>query len=112
MPKDRDDPLAKQNIKDRFYGQEDPVAEKMLRRQAALAKLTPPEDKTIMSLWLGGVEDEIDEADIRDVFYSFGELAGIRLVRKQHGAFVEYTTREGAEEAAKTLTNNLNIKGR
>ncbi|UIZ29759.1 hypothetical protein KXD40_003076 [Peronospora effusa] len=30
MPHDKDDPLAKQNIKDRFYGKKDPVAMKML----------------------------------------------------------------------------------
>ena len=31
-PSDPDDPLAKQNIKDRYYGVNDPVAEKMLKR--------------------------------------------------------------------------------
>ncbi|CAI5744198.1 unnamed protein product [Peronospora destructor] len=30
MPREKDDPLAKQNIKDRFYGKKDPVAMKML----------------------------------------------------------------------------------
>ncbi|CAI5737076.1 unnamed protein product [Hyaloperonospora brassicae] len=30
MPRDKDDPLAKQNIKDRYYGKNDPVAAKML----------------------------------------------------------------------------------
>ncbi|RLN50124.1 hypothetical protein BBJ28_00003906 [Nothophytophthora sp. Chile5] len=30
MPRDKDDPLAKQNIKDRFYGKNDPVAQKMM----------------------------------------------------------------------------------
>ncbi|KAE9138289.1 hypothetical protein PF007_g1466 [Phytophthora fragariae] len=33
MPRDKDDPLAKQNIKDRFYGKNDPVAAKMLGGQ-------------------------------------------------------------------------------
>eukprot|EP01029_Cantina_marsupialis_P031583 TRINITY_DN9144_c0_g1_i1.p1 TRINITY_DN9144_c0_g1~~TRINITY_DN9144_c0_g1_i1.p1 ORF type:complete len:411 (+),score=133.86 TRINITY_DN9144_c0_g1_i1:46-1278(+) len=33
MPKAKSDPLANQNIKDRFYGKDDPVAEKILRRQ-------------------------------------------------------------------------------
>ncbi|KAF4322102.1 hypothetical protein BBO99_00001203 [Phytophthora kernoviae] len=33
MPRDKDDPLAKQNIKDRFYGKNDPVAMKMLGGQ-------------------------------------------------------------------------------
>ncbi|KAG3120044.1 hypothetical protein PI124_g475 [Phytophthora idaei] len=33
MPRDKDDPLGKQNIKDRFYGKNDPVATKMLGGQ-------------------------------------------------------------------------------
>lgn len=32
MPTDPNNPLAKQNIKDRYYGSSDPVAEKMLKR--------------------------------------------------------------------------------
>ena len=31
-PTDPDDPLSKQNIKDRYYGQNDPVAEKIMNR--------------------------------------------------------------------------------
>ena len=111
IPTARDDPLANQNIKDRFYGQEDPVAEKILRKSSTLSVLHPPEDKTIMSLWIGGLNDTIHEEDIRDVFYSFGEISSVRLVRRQQIAFVEYTTREAAEEAAKTLHNTLSIKG-
>jgi pre-mRNA-splicing factor RBM22/SLT11 len=33
MPRDKSDPLAKQNITDRFYGKNDPVAQKMLKNQ-------------------------------------------------------------------------------
>ncbi len=37
--------LAEQNIKDRYYGINDPVANKMLRRAGDMPKLEPPEDK-------------------------------------------------------------------
>ncbi|TMW62883.1 hypothetical protein Poli38472_005501 [Pythium oligandrum] len=33
MPRDKSDPMAKQNIQDRFYGKDDPVAKKMLNTQ-------------------------------------------------------------------------------
>lgn len=33
MPRDKDDPLARQNIKDRYFGKNDPVANKMLGGQ-------------------------------------------------------------------------------
>lgn len=36
--------LANQNMKDRYYGVNDPVANKMLRRVDEMGKLTPPED--------------------------------------------------------------------
>lgn len=35
MPTDPNDPLAKQNIKDRYYGVNDPVAEKIMKRAAS-----------------------------------------------------------------------------
>ena len=39
-----------QNIKDRYYGVDDPVAEKLLKRAADMPKLTPPADKTITTV--------------------------------------------------------------
>jgi pre-mRNA-splicing factor RBM22/SLT11 len=42
--------LADQNIKDRYYGINDPVANKMLRKLGEAPKLEPPEDQSIMTL--------------------------------------------------------------
>lgn len=42
--------LAHQNIKDRYYGVNDPVARKMMNRADQMPKLTPPEDTTITTL--------------------------------------------------------------
>lgn len=61
MPTNKDDPLAHQNIRDRFYGQEDPVAAKMLAKQDQLPALAPPEDEGITSLWLGNMSPEITQ---------------------------------------------------
>lgn len=61
MPTDKADPLSHQNIRDRFYGQEDPVAAKMLARQDQLPKLEPPEDEGITSLWLGNMSPNITQ---------------------------------------------------
>ena len=67
MPKDKDDPLSKQNYKDRYYGTDDPVAAKLLRRteQRRLeggggSGFNPPEasDPTATTVWLGGVEGD------------------------------------------------------
>lgn len=66
MPTDRADPLAHQNIRDRFYGQDDPVAAKMMARQDEMPKLEPPEDEDISSLWLGNMADHITPEVRRD----------------------------------------------
>ena len=67
MPTDPTDPLSNQNMKDRYYGINDPVAEKLLRLSNQLPKLTAPDDKSITSLYVGGVEHDITEKDLRYV---------------------------------------------
>ena len=55
--------LAKQNIKDRYFGVNDPVAKKMMGRVHDMPQLKPPEDPTITTLFVGTsllpVRDEI-----------------------------------------------------
>ena len=70
MPKDKDDPLSKQNYKDRFYGTDDPVAAKLLGRMAERSSgggggggrnpddAPEAQDPTATTVWVGGVEDE------------------------------------------------------
>ena len=74
MPKDRDDPLSKQNYKDRYYGSEDPVAAKLLaqaaERRAARPESSPesmPEhdDVTACTVWVGGLGDAASAEDVR-----------------------------------------------
>ena len=67
-PTDPDDPLADQNIKDRFYGLNDPVAEKLMKRYSAMPKLEPPEDKLITTLYMGNLSEEITEKDLRYLY--------------------------------------------
>eukprot|EP00049_Salpingoeca_infusionum_P026733 m.27604 g.27604 ORF g.27604 m.27604 type:complete len:420 (+) comp8948_c1_seq1:194-1453(+) len=112
LPKDPTGPLAKQNIRDRYYGTNDPVAEKMLKR-AKTAKMDAPEDRTITTLFVGGLKKEygIAKSDIQDVFYQFGEIGKITIAQAQNSAFVQFTTRAAAERAAEGLFGKLNIKG-
>lgn len=73
--------------------------------------LEPPEDKSITTLYVGGVTSEISEKDLRDEFYAYGELKDIRMAPRNNCAFVSYTTRDAAEEAADRLANRLIVKG-
>mmetsp|Transcript_45368 Transcript_45368/g.89197 ORF Transcript_45368/g.89197 Transcript_45368/m.89197 type:complete len:363 (+) Transcript_45368:62-1150(+) len=112
MPKEG--PLAKQNIKDRYFGQNDPVAEKMLSRhhdQKSAKPLEPPADASISTLWVGGIDATVSEGDLRQAFVAHGELNSVRLVVAKQCAFVTFVRRESAESAAKALYNSLTIKG-
>jgi len=68
-PTDPDDPLSRQNMRDRYYGTNDPVAEKLMKRANALPKLTPPEDASITTLFLGNLgrngRCDVEEEDIQ-----------------------------------------------
>ncbi|WAQ97502.1 RBM22-like protein [Mya arenaria] len=111
-PTDPDDPLADQNIKDRFYGMNDPVADKLMNRYSSMPKLEPPEDKTITTLYVGGLGDKVSETDLKDYFYQFGEIRSINVVSKQQCAFVQFTMRSSAETASEKSFNKLILNGR
>merc|ERR1712042_314133 len=78
-PTDPDDPLSNQNIKDRYYGINDPVAEKLLKRASAMPHLDPPEDKMITTLYCGGLDEGVTEQDIKNAFYAYGETPAISI---------------------------------
>jgi pre-mRNA-splicing factor RBM22/SLT11 len=67
--------------------------------------------RTITSLYVGGVTPEITEDDLRDAFYTHGELAGVRKVASRFCAFVTFTERSASEKAAEALHNKLVVKG-
>ncbi|KAI0491932.1 hypothetical protein KFK09_026195 [Dendrobium nobile] len=103
--------LSQQNIKDRYYGVNDPVALKLLGKAGEMPSLSPPDDESIKTLYVGGLDARITEQDLRDHFYAHGEIESIRMVSQRACAFVSYTNREGAEKAAEELSNKLVIKG-
>ena len=76
-----------------------------------MPSLEPPEDESIKTLYVGGLDARISEQDLRDHFYAHGEIESVRMVLQRACAFVTYTTREGAEKAAEELSNKLVIKG-
>uniref|UniRef100_A0A1Q3F1B3 Pre-mRNA-splicing factor RBM22 n=1 Tax=Culex tarsalis TaxID=7177 RepID=A0A1Q3F1B3_CULTA len=111
-PVEPDDPLSEQNIRDRYYGRNDPVADKLMKRAASIPTLDPPEDKTITTLYVGNLGEHITEVDIRDNFYHYGEIRSVSLVPRQQCAFVQYTKRSAAELAAEKTFNKLVLGGK
>eukprot|EP00457_Paulinella_chromatophora_P006512 gb/GEZN01006530.1/.p1 GENE.gb/GEZN01006530.1/~~gb/GEZN01006530.1/.p1 ORF type:complete len:387 (-),score=73.75 gb/GEZN01006530.1/:489-1577(-) len=105
--------LAKQNIKDRYYGQNDPVARKMMNRaktgnQPAAAT---PEDTSITTLWIGGVDEKVAEESLREKFAAFGQVSNLALLTDKGCAFVTFASRQGAQDAIEALANNLEVGG-
>ncbi|XP_035892306.1 pre-mRNA-splicing factor RBM22 [Anopheles stephensi] len=111
-PVEPDDPLSEQNIRDRYYGRNDPVADKLMKRAASIPTLEPPEDKTITTLYVGNLGEHLTEVDIRDNFYHYGEIRSVSLVPRQQCAFVQYTKRAAAELAAEKTFNKLVLGGK
>ncbi|KAL3763252.1 hypothetical protein ACHAWU_008955 [Discostella pseudostelligera] len=131
MPRDRNDPLSKQNTKDRFFGTNDPVASGMMRRQKEKAEKRHAElkarggegdERAVSTLYVrftdenasagaaSAAQHRISESEIRDKFYSFGEISSIRM-HADRGAFVEFTTPQATQHAIAS-TNRSNIGGR
>ncbi|ETN75999.1 histidine--tRNA ligase [Necator americanus] len=113
-PSDPDDPLSTQNIRDRYYGSNDPVAEKIMNRAKAMPALEPPADTTITTLYVGnlGPAGQITQKDLNDYFYQFGDIRSLRLLDAKSCAFIQFTTREACEMAAERSFNKLFLKGR
>mmetsp|Transcript_53994 Transcript_53994/g.117751 ORF Transcript_53994/g.117751 Transcript_53994/m.117751 type:complete len:439 (-) Transcript_53994:367-1683(-) len=99
-------------IRARYHGtKEDKLAQKYLEKAQNMPELTPPEDEGVCSLWVGGLTPSITQQDIKDAFYSFGEILEIKLMSERRCALVTFSLRRSAEEAAKSLYRKLSIKG-
>ncbi len=108
-------PANLKSYRDRYYGQEDPLAEKMLERLPEVAAITlpnmKPADRAIKSLYIHGIKDDNPtEVDIKTFFEAYGEVESVRLTDRT--ATVEFTTRLSAEDAAEhTISRPLSING-
>lgn len=111
-PTKKDDPLAQQNMRDRFNGVDDPVANKMLSKMSDRSRIRQPADDTITTVWVGGVDaSKISDGDLRDVFYHFGEVRLVKMLPEKSCAFVEFVTHEQAEAAIKRKHGNCIVRG-
>ncbi|KAF2971679.1 hypothetical protein GQX73_g1869 [Xylaria multiplex] len=83
------------------------------RHNYHLARKTtsPPDDKSIMSLFVTGVEDDLPEYKIRDFFKEHGKIKSLICSHMSHCAFINYETREGAERAAEACKGRAVIAG-
>lgn len=73
--------------------------------------ILPPRDPKITSLFVTGVEDDLPEHALRTFFTPFGVLRSVICSHRSHCAFINYSTREGAEAAAAHCQGKAIISG-
>jgi pre-mRNA-splicing factor RBM22/SLT11 len=109
--------LSQQNIRDRYYGRNDPVARKILSTHAAEQGLKPPDDISITSLFLTGLPTTVTQESIRtQALQSIPSIPPTALksvvhVEKTRCAFINFKERSSAETAAQAWAMGLNIDG-
>ncbi|KAJ2559921.1 Pre-mRNA-splicing factor slt11 [Coemansia sp. RSA 1822] len=104
--------LARQNISDRYHGANDPVARRMLARaEKSTDRLTPPDDKSITSLFAVRLDPSLTQDLLTEHFAMYGELKSVVVVEKSSCAFVNFKTRSSAEAAALAARDGCVVNG-
>lgn len=122
LPRDKSHPLAKQNIVDRFYGINDPVAAGILARTSAVPRRSKdgstavrappptPSDESITSLFIGGVTGTVTELVLRALFELHEtSISGIRIIAEKSIAFIDFASQAAAEAAIAEKHGRLEI---
>ena len=74
------------------------------------AKSDPAEEDAPVSstAWVGGVEPEVSEAELRQLFSPYGEILQIKLLREKLCAFINYADPDSVRKAKNAL-NGYNL---
>jgi pre-mRNA-splicing factor RBM22/SLT11 len=107
-------PPSLKSFRERYYGQDDPMAKKMLEKLPELASSThattmKPADKTIKAFFISGIRDGLDEEAIRMHFGAYGDIKAVKL--NGSSGIVDFTTRLAAETAAEHCIGLISING-
>ena len=73
--------------------------------------ILPPANPKITSLFLTGVEDDMPEHTLRSHFSQYGTLRSLVCSHRSHCAFVNYASRDSAEQAAAACQGRAVVAG-
>jgi pre-mRNA-splicing factor RBM22/SLT11 len=111
-PASADARMNKQSIKDRYIGQNDPVAERLVAKAGKINSLKRPEDPMAVTLWIGPIASQCSKQSIQAAFSEFSsEIVRIHLLPSKECAFVQFSSQDSANLAANKLNGNLKIDG-
>lgn len=71
-----------ERIKERFKGINDPIAKKILSKVRETHAPQPPPDLNISTLFIGGVDESIEEEELRIQMEKYGKVKAIKMVLK------------------------------
>jgi pre-mRNA-splicing factor RBM22/SLT11 len=71
-----------ERIRDRFHGINDPIAKKILDKVKEAHLPTPPADLNITTLFIGGIDDTLDEDDLLKQLDPFGKIKSLKLIHR------------------------------
>lgn len=69
-----------------------------------------PEDKSITTFFIGGIDESTSKELLENPFLSFGEVTTVRLIPSKKVAFLTMKNRSDAEKAFQELFDNLAVK--
>ena len=106
------------SYRDRYYGTDDPAAEAIINknpelkdamsRDASIAALATPQDRTIKSLLVMGLRDSLGPDELSEFFSG---VESVKMISEGTSAIVTFKTRLEAEEAAEDHLGGIEIGG-
>jgi pre-mRNA-splicing factor RBM22/SLT11 len=88
-----------------------PPAKRMKATPIKPEDILPPRDTSVTSLFVTGVEDDLPEHAIRTYFTQYGALRSLVCSHRSHCAFINYMSRDAAEEAAAACQGRAIVQG-
>lgn len=73
--------------------------------------IMPPQDKSITSLFVMGIEDDLPEHALRQFFSRYGPIKSLVCSHRSRCAFVNYANRAAAETASEACAGEALIRG-
>lgn len=77
----------------------------------SISDTEPPADKTITSLFIMGVEEDLPEHALREYFSKYGAIKSLVCSHRSRCAFVNFVNRDSAEQASIACAGEALIRG-
>ncbi|KAJ6812934.1 uncharacterized protein M6B38_146360 [Iris pallida] len=85
------------------FQQQYPVAKVPTYTTPQLPPVPPDNDITNTTLYVGGLDPNVSEEELKQIFVQFGELVYVKIPAGKGCGFVQFCTRASAEEAIKWM---------